>query len=124
MAGDTIFNVLKIGSLEVDEDERPLYPPKITGCTIVVNPFDDIVPRISRREHEAARLKEVEAQKKPTEKPKKLKKYGVILNTRKPTVEQQVFVMAKTHLTFTIPCAIVIRLGMWHCFHLRMMPRI
>jgi peptidyl-prolyl cis-trans isomerase SDCCAG10 len=73
VAGDTIFNVLKIGSLEVDEDERPLYPPKITGCTIVVNPFDDIVPRISRKELEFARLRELEAQKKQ-EKPKKMKK--------------------------------------------------
>ncbi|KAF9947089.1 Peptidyl-prolyl isomerase cwc27 [Modicella reniformis] len=71
--GDTIYNVLKIGTLEVDTNERPLYPPKITGSTIVVNPFDDIVPRISRQEREAARLKELEAQKKP-EKPKKLKK--------------------------------------------------
>jgi len=65
--------VLKIGGLEVDSDERPLYPPKIVNCTIVVNPFDDIVPRVSRRELEAARLRELEAEKKP-EKQKKLKK--------------------------------------------------
>ena len=57
--------MLKIGSLEVDANERPLYPPKVTGCTIVVNPFDDIVPRISRQELETARLRELEAQKKP-----------------------------------------------------------
>ncbi|KAI9242689.1 MAG: cyclophilin-like domain-containing protein [Podila humilis] len=73
IGGDTIFNVLKIGSLEVDANERPLYPPKVTGCTIVVNPFDDIVPRISRQELETARLRELEAQKKP-EKQKKQKK--------------------------------------------------
>ncbi|KAF9364150.1 Peptidyl-prolyl isomerase cwc27 [Mortierella sp. NVP85] len=79
VAGDTIFNVLKIGSLEVDSDERPIYPPKVTGCTIVVNPFDDIVPRITRRELEAARLKELEAQKK-VEKPKKMKKNVALLS--------------------------------------------
>ncbi|KAF9113457.1 Peptidyl-prolyl isomerase cwc27 [Mortierella sp. AM989] len=79
IAGDTIFNVLKIGGLEVDENERPLYPPKITSCTIVVNPFDDIVPRISRQEQEAARLREIEAQKKP-EKQKKLKKNVALLS--------------------------------------------
>ncbi|KAG0316167.1 Peptidyl-prolyl isomerase cwc27 [Dissophora globulifera] len=77
--GDTIFNVLKIGGLEVDSDERPLYPPKVTQCTIVVNPFDDIVPRISRQEQEAARLRELEAQKKP-EKQKKLKKNVALLS--------------------------------------------
>ncbi|KAG0369574.1 Peptidyl-prolyl isomerase cwc27 [Gamsiella multidivaricata] len=77
--GDTIFNVLKIGGLEVDKDERPLYPPKVTSCTIIVNPFDDIVPRISRQELEATRLRELEAQKKP-EKQKKLKKNVALLS--------------------------------------------
>ncbi|KAH7050719.1 peptidyl-prolyl isomerase cwc27 [Linnemannia elongata] len=79
IAGDTIFNVLKIGGLEVDADERPLYPPKVTSCTIVVNPFDDIIPRMSRQEKEALRLKELEAQKKP-EKQKKLKKNVALLS--------------------------------------------
>ncbi|KAG0377095.1 Peptidyl-prolyl isomerase cwc27 [Mortierella sp. AD032] len=79
IAGDTIFNVLKIGGLEVDSDERPLFPPKVTSCTIVVNPFDDIIPRMSRQEKEAARLKELEAQKKP-EKQKKLKKNVALLS--------------------------------------------
>lgn len=79
IGGDTIFNVLKIGSLEVDANERPLYPPKVTGCTIVVNPFDDIVPRISRQELETARLRELEAQKKP-EKQKKQKKNVALLS--------------------------------------------
>ncbi|KAF8943705.1 Peptidyl-prolyl isomerase cwc27 [Haplosporangium gracile] len=78
IAGDTIFNVLKIGGLEVDADERPLYPPKVTSCTIVVNPFDDIIPRMSRQEQEALRLKVLEAQKKP-EKQKKLKKYVIVI---------------------------------------------
>ncbi|CAO3567706.1 unnamed protein product [Mortierella alpina] len=79
IAGDTIFNVLRIGGLEVDANERPLYPPKVINCTIVVNPFDDIVPRISRQEREAALLKEMEAQKKP-EKQKKLKKNIALLS--------------------------------------------
>ncbi|KAG9324265.1 hypothetical protein KVV02_008233 [Mortierella alpina] len=79
IAGDTIFNVLRIGGLEVDANERPLYPPKVVSCTIVVNPFDDIIPRISRQEREAALLKELEAQKKP-EKQKKLKKNVALLS--------------------------------------------
>ncbi|KAG0043024.1 Peptidyl-prolyl isomerase cwc27 [Gryganskiella cystojenkinii] len=79
VTGDTIFNVLQIGGLEVDSDERPLYPPKVSNCTIVVNPFDDIIPRLSRREVEAARLRELEAQRKP-EKQKKLKKNVALLS--------------------------------------------
>ncbi|KAF9163505.1 Peptidyl-prolyl isomerase cwc27 [Actinomortierella ambigua] len=79
--GDTIYNVLKIGGLEVDADERPLYPPKITGCTIVVNPFDDIIPRISRAEQEAARQRELAEAKGPaTAKPKKMKKNAALLS--------------------------------------------
>ncbi|KAG0238979.1 Peptidyl-prolyl isomerase cwc27 [Actinomortierella wolfii] len=80
--GDTIFNVLKIGTLEVDADERPLYPPKITSCTIVINPFDDIVPRITKAEREAARQREMAAAKGPTvtAKPKKMKKNAALLS--------------------------------------------
>ena len=45
MTGDTIFNALKLNDFEVDENEVPLYPPKILSAEIIVNPFDDIVPR-------------------------------------------------------------------------------
>jgi peptidyl-prolyl cis-trans isomerase SDCCAG10 len=47
VVGETLFNVLKIGELEIDENERPLYPPKITSTEVVWNPFDDIIPRIT-----------------------------------------------------------------------------
>ncbi|CAG8442080.1 8044_t:CDS:10 [Ambispora leptoticha] len=53
VVGDTIFNVLKIGELEVDADERPFYPPSILSTEVLANPFDDIVPRVSLRERQA-----------------------------------------------------------------------
>jgi len=66
--GDTIFNVLKMGELEVDDNERPLYPPRIKTTEIILNPFDDIAPRISDRERliaeAAARAKEPAKKKK------------------------------------------------------------
>lgn len=52
VAGDTIYNLAKIGEAEVDEGgERPLYPVKITSVEILVNPFDDMKKRerIARR---------------------------------------------------------------------------
>lgn len=49
MVGETLFNVLRIGEIECDAEERPLYPPKITGIEILANPFEDIVPRDLRR---------------------------------------------------------------------------
>lgn len=45
VTGNTIFNVLKLGEQEVNEEERPLYPPRILAAEVLSNPFDDIVPR-------------------------------------------------------------------------------
>lgn len=45
VVGDTIFNVLKMGEMEVDKEDRPLFPPKIKSVKVLHNPFDNIVPR-------------------------------------------------------------------------------
>ncbi|KAG5957315.1 Peptidyl-prolyl isomerase cwc27 [Claviceps cyperi] len=46
VAGDTIFNLAKIGESEVDADSgRPLYPVKIERVEILVNPFEDMKKR-------------------------------------------------------------------------------
>jgi len=49
VVGDTIFNVIRMGELEVDAHDRPLYPPKIKQIDITTNPFDDILPRVTVR---------------------------------------------------------------------------
>ncbi|KAI8332252.1 cyclophilin-like domain-containing protein [Chlamydoabsidia padenii] len=78
VAGDTLFNVMKMTELEVDSNNRPLYPPKIKTTEIVINPFDDIVPRISEREKQVALQRE--QQKLNESKPKKVKKEKKKLN--------------------------------------------
>lgn len=45
IAGDTIYNMLKLQECEVDQNERPMYPHKIIASNVIINPFDDIVPR-------------------------------------------------------------------------------
>ncbi|CAN8104445.1 unnamed protein product [Discula destructiva] len=46
VAGETIYNLAKMGEGEVHENtERPLYPTKITGVEILVNPFEDMKKR-------------------------------------------------------------------------------
>lgn len=75
VVGETLFNVLKIGELEIDENERPLYPPKITSTEVVWNPFDDIIPRITVAEklaQEAAVAAIAQREEQPRKK--KLKK--------------------------------------------------
>jgi len=56
--GDTIYNLMKMADVEIVEGtERPLYPAKITGTEILVNPFEGMVARV----REAPRVKEREA---------------------------------------------------------------
>lgn len=63
---------MKMTELEVDENERPLYPPRIKSTEVVLNPFDDIIPRISAKEKKMAKL--LEKQKLEAEQTKKKKK--------------------------------------------------
>lgn len=59
VAGDTLFNVLALGELElVPGTDRPAFPPVIKSVVVEDNPFDDIVPRITaqeRKEQERAK---------------------------------------------------------------------
>ena len=41
-------------SAQTDEDDRPKHPPSITGVEVIWNPFEDIVPRITPEEKQAA----------------------------------------------------------------------
>lgn len=64
-----------MGEMEIDENERPLYPPRIKSTEIILNPFDDIVPRITEREKKVARALELQkAQQQQGKKKKKEKK--------------------------------------------------
>lgn len=45
VTGDTLFNMLKLEDGEIDANERPLFPYKIIKTEVLLNPFDDIVPR-------------------------------------------------------------------------------
>ncbi|KAI5453366.1 Peptidyl-prolyl isomerase cwc27 [Naganishia albida] len=63
VVGSTIYNVLKLNELEIDKQERPLYPPKIIGIRIIENPFTDIVPRITAAERKAQHEARLEAQR-------------------------------------------------------------
>ncbi|KAJ3491384.1 hypothetical protein NLI96_g740 [Meripilus lineatus] len=82
--GDTIFNVLKIGGMEIDENERPLYPPKIKTIRILDNPFPDIIPRITAEEkraqqkarEQALREREEEQRRRGAKKDVKLLSFG------------------------------------------------
>ncbi|ETN01154.1 hypothetical protein PPTG_17577 [Phytophthora nicotianae INRA-310] len=45
VTGNTIFNLLSVGDLETDAQDRPTNPPKLLSAEVLWNPFEDIVPR-------------------------------------------------------------------------------
>ncbi|XP_078167890.1 cyclophilin-like peptidyl-prolyl cis-trans isomerase family protein [Carex rostrata] len=45
VTGDSIYNLLRLGEVDSDKDDRPLQPPKILSVEVLWNPFDDIAPR-------------------------------------------------------------------------------
>lgn len=62
VAGDTIYNLMKMAEAEIREgtDDQPMYPTKITGAEIIINPFEDMVKRVqvaARTEPESKKLK-------------------------------------------------------------------
>ncbi|KLT42844.1 cyclophilin-like protein [Cutaneotrichosporon oleaginosum] len=69
--GPTYYNVLNIGNLDVDAEEKPLVPPKIKGIRIIENPFDDIVPRITAAEKRAQHQARLEAKAEMEKKEKR-----------------------------------------------------
>uniref|UniRef100_H9FNL7 Spliceosome-associated protein CWC27 homolog n=1 Tax=Macaca mulatta TaxID=9544 RepID=H9FNL7_MACMU len=66
VTGDTVYNMLRLSEVDIDDEERPHNPHKIKSCEVLFNPFDDIIPR------EIKRLKK----EKPEEEVKKLKPKG------------------------------------------------
>ncbi len=47
VTGSTFFNVMKMGEVDVDNEEKPLEPIHIISVEVVLNPFNDIVPRLA-----------------------------------------------------------------------------
>nr|GEY14918.1 peptidyl-prolyl cis-trans isomerase CYP57 [Tanacetum cinerariifolium] len=46
VTGDSLYNLLNLGEIETDKDDRPLEsPPKILSIEVLWNPFDDVFPR-------------------------------------------------------------------------------
>ncbi|OAD58595.1 Peptidyl-prolyl cis-trans isomerase CWC27 like protein [Eufriesea mexicana] len=52
VTGETIYNMLKLKEALVDENDRPLYAPKMIKAELLNNPFSDIIPRIIVQESE------------------------------------------------------------------------
>ncbi|KAL1441933.1 hypothetical protein MTO96_008149 [Rhipicephalus appendiculatus] len=45
VVGETLYNMLRLEEGLVDSEDRPLHPHRIVSTQVLVNPFDDIIPR-------------------------------------------------------------------------------
>ncbi|KAH9491973.1 Peptidyl-prolyl isomerase cwc27 [Bulinus truncatus] len=67
VTGPTLFNMLKLQEVEVDANEKPVFPPSIIRTEILSNPYDDIEPRmIKKSKKEKEDDKKVKSQSKAT----------------------------------------------------------
>ncbi|CAH6787619.1 Cwc27 [Phodopus roborovskii] len=66
VTGDTVYNMLRLTEVDIDDEERPRNPHRVKSCEVLFNPFDDIIPREIKRPKK----------EKPEEEIKKLKPKG------------------------------------------------
>jgi|JI10StandDraft_1071094.scaffolds.fasta_scaffold1922140_1 peptidyl-prolyl cis-trans isomerase SDCCAG10 len=50
VVGDTIYNLMALQSIDTDGQDQPTNPPTIRRTKIILNPFDDMVPKKSEEE--------------------------------------------------------------------------
>ncbi|KAJ3075610.1 Peptidyl-prolyl isomerase cwc27, partial [Quaeritorhiza haematococci] len=97
IVGDTIYNLLKIGEVDTDEDERPIYPVKVLSTEVLSNPFEDIEPRTTPEERRRKAEEEVERarEKERVEKKGKGKKNLKLLSFGDEEEEESAALPAK-----------------------------
>lgn len=72
IVGDTLYNLVRMGQGECEEGtERPVYPVKILGAEVVINPFEDMVPREIVKKTDTLEDAELAARKNAAAKKKK-----------------------------------------------------
>ncbi|KAM7209462.1 Cyclophilin-like domain containing protein [Naviculisporaceae sp. PSN 640] len=77
VAGDTIYNLAKMGEAEVEEGtERPLYPMKITHIEILTNPFEGMQKREKKTNVQAQRPTGADKKQKKRKGGKQLLSFG------------------------------------------------
>ncbi|GAM86816.1 hypothetical protein ANO11243_048360 [Dothideomycetidae sp. 11243] len=65
--GDTIYNLMKMGDAELAEEggDRPLYPSRVLGAEVLVNPFEDMIKRTKVENRTKDEDKKIKKKRKP-----------------------------------------------------------
>ncbi|KAL1504394.1 hypothetical protein AB1Y20_010800 [Prymnesium parvum] len=64
VTGNSLYNLPRFDELETDEKDRPTFPPRIQRTEVLLEPFDDIVPRAQEVVQEEAPKKKKKKEKK------------------------------------------------------------
>lgn len=82
ITGNTIFNALRMGNVDVDEHDRPVEAIQIESMEVLNNPFDDVVPRSTvmgrKKEEEEAAKREEEARHQKRKRQSKKKDFKLL----------------------------------------------
>ena len=89
VTGNTIFNLMKCNELEVDDNDRPMYPPRFLSAEVLADPFDDIVVR-ARPKAQQAKGQEGDNEKKKKKKKRKAVKNMNLLSFGAEAEDEQV----------------------------------
>ncbi|KAL3500806.1 hypothetical protein ACH5RR_039899 [Cinchona calisaya] len=96
VTGDSIYNLLRIGEVETDKDDRPLdSPPQVLSVEVLWNPFDDIIPRVASSK--SLQSSKVETDKKDT-KQKATKKLNLLSFGEEAEEEEKELANVKTRI--------------------------
>ena len=77
VAGNTVFNLLRMGEAEIGEGDRPTEVIELKTVEVLDNPFDDVVPRdLAEADREAAA--KAEAARKAAKKAASVKNLGLL----------------------------------------------
>ncbi|XP_069818821.1 spliceosome-associated protein CWC27 homolog [Dendropsophus ebraccatus] len=60
VTGDTVYNLLRLAEVDIGEEDRPVNPHNIRFAEVLFNPFEDIIPRVTKKGK-----KEKEEEKQP-----------------------------------------------------------
>ncbi|ESO86646.1 hypothetical protein LOTGIDRAFT_194800 [Lottia gigantea] len=66
VAGNTVYNMIKLQESEVDGNERPFHPYRIIKTQVLSNPFDDIIPRVLKKKKDKTEAVKPKSQSKAT----------------------------------------------------------
>ena len=97
VTGNSLYNLPRFNDLEVDASDRPLYPPRISRVEVLLEPFDDIVPRAPKAASAAGGTGAGEGGAPAAKKRKKEKKNLALLSFGAEAAEEEAEIGAMAH---------------------------